>query len=86
MPIKLFAEMRKAAVWMLALVVIGILVTCHAYAQTSGATLSGTVTDPSGGVVPQAAISIKNVATGIMRSNTTSAAGFYSAPNLLPGI
>ena len=58
----------------------------HACAQISGATLSGTVTDQSGGVVPQAMISIKNVATGITRSNTTSAAGFYSAPNLLPGI
>src|SRR6202171_468029 len=86
MPIKLFAEMRKAVVWIFALVVIGILGTCQAYAQTSGATLSGTVTDQSGGVVPQAAISIKNVATGIMRSNTTSVAGFYSAPNLLPGM
>ena len=63
-----------------------ILLASHAHAQISGATLSGTVTDQSGGVVPQATILIKNVATGITRSNTTSAAGFYSAPNLLPGI
>ncbi len=60
------------------------LVTAHA--QVAGATLSGTVTDPSGGVLPQAAISIKNVATGVTRTSTTSAAGFYSVPNLLPGI
>ena len=53
--------------------VIGILLASHADAQISGATLSGTVTDQSGGVVPQATISIKNVATGITRSNTTSA-------------
>jgi hypothetical protein len=65
---------------------MGILLASHARAQTSGATLSGTVTDQSGGAIPQATISIKNVATGITRSNTTSAAGFYSAPNLLPGI
>jgi hypothetical protein len=51
----------------------------------AGATLSGTVSDQSGGVVPQAAISIKNIATGITRSSTTSTAGFYSVPNLLPG-
>jgi hypothetical protein len=54
-------------------------------AQVAGATLSGTVMDQSGGVVPRAAISIKNIATGITRSSTTSTAGFYSAPNLLPG-
>jgi len=66
--------------------VMCILLASHAHAQISGATLSGTVTDQSGGVVPQATISIKNVATGITRSNATSAAGFYSAPNLLPGI
>ncbi len=61
----------------------GLLVTAHA--QVAGATLSGTVTDQSGGVLPQAAISIKNIATGITRSSTTSTAGFYSVPNLLPG-
>src|ERR1700736_2802845 len=65
---------------------ICMILASNANAQTSGATLSGTVTDQSGGVVPQATISIKNVATGITRSNTTTAAGFYSAPNLLPGI
>src|SRR6266705_615653 len=61
----------------------GLLVTAHA--QVAGATLSGTVTDQSGGVLPQAAISIKNIATGITRSSTTSTDGFYSVPNLLPG-
>jgi hypothetical protein len=60
-----------------------LLVTAHA--QVAGATLSGTVMDQSGGVVPQAAISIRNIATGITRASTTSTAGFYSAPNLLPG-
>ena len=56
-----------------------------AYAQVAGATLSGTVRDQSGGVVPQAQVSINNVATGVTRDLATDAAGFYSAPNLLPG-
>src|SRR5258706_7574491 len=55
------------------------------HAQVAGATLSGTVMDQSGGVVPQVAITVKNIATGITRNSATSAAGFYSAPNLLPG-
>ena len=76
----------KISILMPLFLAMGILLASHAGAQTSGATLSGTVADQSGGVVPQATISIKNVATSITRSNTTSAAGFYSAPNLLPGI
>jgi hypothetical protein len=55
-----------------------LMVSLPLHAQVAGATLSGTVTDQSGGVVPKAEISIANVATGIMRSSTTSAAGFYS--------
>src|SRR5438094_667670 len=55
------------------------------YAQVSGARLSGTVTDPSGAVVPKAEISIKGVATGVTREVVTDNAGFYSVPNLLPG-
>src|ERR1700682_5682201 len=79
---------RKTASLVLFAWILGfcVMVSLPLHAQVSGATLSGTVTDQSGGVVPQAAISIKNVATGITRSNTTTAAGFYSAPNLLPGI
>src|ERR1700680_1756058 len=76
----------KISILLPMVLVIGSFLASHAYAQISGATLSGTVTDPSGAVVPQATITIKNVATGITRSNTTSTAGFYSAPNLLPGV
>jgi hypothetical protein len=55
------------------------------YAQVAGATLSGTVTDQSGAVIPSTQISIKNVATGFTRTVATDPAGFYTAPNLLPG-
>src|ERR1700704_6066633 len=77
---------RKISILLPMVLAIGRFLASHAYAQLSGATLSGTVTDPSGAVVPQATMTIKNVATGITRSNTTSTAGFYSAPNLLPGV
>jgi hypothetical protein len=85
----MFSKIRttKTAVCFLAFfaLVFSPLLLVTAHAQVAGATLSGTVTDPSGGVLPQAAISIKNIATGITRATTTSAAGFYSVPNLLPG-
>jgi hypothetical protein len=53
--------------------------------QVSGATLSGLVTDENGGPVPGAAVSIKNLGTGVARDVATNADGFYSTPNLIPG-
>src|ERR1700680_1198022 len=61
------------------------LTPSRVFAQVSGATMTGTVSDASGAVIPNAQVSIKNVATGEARAVTTGAAGFYSAPNLLPG-
>jgi hypothetical protein len=54
-------------------------------AQVVGGTIVGMIADQSGRVVPTATILIKNLANGITRSVTTDAAGFYAAPNLLPG-
>jgi hypothetical protein len=54
-------------------------------AQVAGGTLSGTISDPSDKLVPQAQVSITNVATGITTTVTTNSDGFYFAPNLLPG-
>jgi hypothetical protein len=56
-----------------------------AYPQVTGGTFSGTVTDSTGAVIPNAQISILNLATGVARNATTNDAGFYSLPNLLPG-
>jgi outer membrane receptor protein involved in Fe transport len=77
----------KSAAYFLTFVTLAcsLWLTATARAQVAGATLSGTVTDPSGAILPQATISIRNVSTDITRTTTTSAAGFYSVPNLLPG-
>ena len=63
----------------------GPLALVPVYAQVTGATLSGTVKDQSGALVPNTQISITNIATGTTRSLVSDAAGFYLAPNLLPG-
>ncbi len=65
--------------------IIGILFSVPAGAQVAGGTLSGTITDQSDKLVPQAQVSITNVATGITTTVTTNSDGFYIAPNLLPG-
>jgi hypothetical protein len=50
----------------------------------SGGTILGSVTDPSGSVVPDAKVLIKSIATSATRSVSTDERGFYSAPNLNP--
>jgi hypothetical protein len=49
------------------------------------ATIVGTVTDPSGAVVPGAKITVTNTGTGVSRSLETNAAGNYIAPELVAG-
>jgi Carboxypeptidase regulatory-like domain len=61
------------------------LVSVPGHSQVAGATLIGTVTDPSGAVIPNAQVSITNTATGITTNVTTNSAGFYATPNLIPG-
>lgn len=55
------------------------------YAQVVGGTFSGTVSDPTGAVIPNVQVSIKNTATGVNTNVTTNSAGLYEAPNLVPG-
>jgi len=47
--------------------------------------LTGVVTDPSGGVVPGAAITIVNTQTGIQRETISNGEGSYGFPAVLPG-
>ena len=54
-------------------------------AQVAGGTVQGTVTDTSGGVVTKAKVVVKNSDTHVEREVATNEAGFYAAPNLLPG-
>ena len=51
-------------------------------AQISSATMEGTVTDASGGVVAGATIAAKNLGTEVTRTVTTGSSGEYAIPNL----
>src|SRR5579863_8625682 len=55
------------------------------WAQTGTATLSGTVRDSTGAVIPGAQIVATNAATGVSKNVVTTPAGLYVIPHLIPG-
>ncbi|HKS74769.1 MAG TPA: carboxypeptidase regulatory-like domain-containing protein [Terriglobales bacterium] len=54
-------------------------------AQVTSGTIFGTVKDPSGALVSGAVVTITNPSNGLARTVTTSGAGEFVAPGLLPG-
>jgi hypothetical protein len=67
------------------LLAVTVFASVQGHAQVAGATVTGTVTDPSGANIPNAQVSMTNSDTGITTSVTTNSAGFYATPNLIPG-
>lgn len=56
-----------------------------AFAQQTDATVSGTVTDPTGAHVVAAVVTALNTGTGVAIPATTNEAGIYNMPQLPPG-
>ena len=68
-----------------AFVIISFFVMCvSARAQSAGNSTSvvGTVSDPSGAVVPNATVEIHNPVSGFERAATTDASGRFAIPNV----
>ena len=60
------------------------LLASSAWGQST-ASLSGTVTDPTGAVVTNAQVTVHSLATGADRAIATDSAGLYVVPSLQPG-
>jgi hypothetical protein len=69
-----------------ALVAVAVLHASAASAQSTFATITGAVVDQSGGVLPGAAITVTNVATGTVRTVLTGSEGDYQVPSLDAGV
>ncbi|MGA7685348.1 MAG: TonB-dependent receptor [Terriglobales bacterium] len=67
------------AIALLAVVVFGAL---PMLAQFDTGTITGTVTDTSGAIVPSAAITVTNVGTGLQKSMVTNQSGIFVASSL----
>lgn len=61
-------------------------VCAAAWGQTSTSRISGTVLDASGAVVPRAAVTLTNDATGVSERQETTDAGLYSFPSVPVGV
>ncbi len=66
--------------------IAALLFAGRSYAQTAGtASLQGTITDSTGAVIPNAAITLTNTATQVVRKTTSDGSGLYSFPNTAIG-
>jgi hypothetical protein len=65
--------------------VVLLLVSVSACFAQSTATLAGTVTDPTGAVVPNASVKVRSLATNTIRETVSDSAGAYVVPSLQPG-
>jgi len=66
-------------------VLFSIMSACYLQAQSVTGTITGTIYDPSGSVVPGATIEIRNEGTNLSINSTTSKDGDYRITNLQPG-
>jgi hypothetical protein len=65
--------------------VCSLLLAACAFAQSDRGTITGTVADPAGAVVPNAPIQAKNVGTGVEYASATSTTGNYTLLQLPAG-
>ena len=73
----------QAALLFCGCILIYLACAAGASAQIAGAgNIQGTVTDPSGAVLPNAQVTVTNTATGVKHQSASSSGGVFSFPNL----
>src|SRR5262252_1754125 len=74
----------RTAAWLLLSFVL-LLIPRPGFSQTANGTITGSVNDASGAVIPGVSVEVKNTDTGVVFSTVTGETGNYTAPNLPPG-
>ncbi len=77
-------QSRSRSGWLFVVAVL-LLAVVPAIAQRVTGTITGQVTDPTGAVVPNAAIQVVNDDTQVTTTVTTASDGLFTAPALPPG-
>lgn len=81
--------MKRISRRIAAMAIAALLAICTcaaAKAQSNAATLTGTVTDATGAVIPKATIAITDEASGVVRTTTSDEAGFFSLVGVPVGV
>jgi hypothetical protein len=78
-----FTIHKLTSISVLLLIVAACLCPVYVVAQTATATITGTITDSSGAVVPKAGVTVRDRATGLVYRASSAADGTYAVP-LLP--
>ncbi|HEV2382654.1 MAG TPA: carboxypeptidase-like regulatory domain-containing protein [Terriglobia bacterium] len=77
---------RACVCWGFLLLALSLLMNRpFAWGQVVGGTFSGTVTDPSGAILPSATVTVTNEGTNVSVSQPVTSAGIYTISNLAPG-
>src|ERR1700760_109113 len=79
--------MKRRYIQRTLVILVALLLSCGAAlkAQTITGAVNGTVTDPTGAVIPNAKVTATNVDTGIQTPSTTNNDGIYNIPFLQIG-
>jgi hypothetical protein len=67
------------------LVIALLLFSCTPSWAATGGSISGTITDEKGGVIPGASVTIRNLDTTVAQTTTSNGEGFYAFTNVLVG-
>ena len=65
--------------------ILAVLLCAAAYGQLSTSSITGSVRDATGSVIPEATVSLRNVDTAVQRQTVTNLAGNYVFLNIQPG-
>ncbi len=67
------------------ILIVAILAAFTAFAQSDRGTITGTITDPAGAVVPGAKLSVRNTETGVAAESVTTNTGNFTVASLPAG-
>src|SRR5215831_6716394 len=80
----MFSKTRSTM--LIALVILAIVSFVNiGYSQTETGQIAGTVSDPTGAILPNAKITVKSTTTGLERETSSTSSGTYAVTNLQPG-